>query len=240
MRLVIATPFYDMRGMSPYISSLVSSMVFLAKKGIDVDFWELSGDTLIDRARNVIANRFMKSDYTDLLFIDSDMKWDIPSLLNILKHDVDVVGAGYPCKNMWDYWGCVLNTEKGYENTYDESGVVTHVGPPVNGQDGLVSAQYVATGFMKIKREVFVKLAEKQPDNFYIDQKRDKYFGFFDRMVPLGEDYSFCQRWRDIGGELWVEPDCTISHYGVQEHTGNYKQFLLSMPEAKKVQNVAK
>lgn len=21
------------------------------------------------------------------------------------------------------------------------------------------------------------------------------------------EDYAFCQRWRDIGGQLWVDPD---------------------------------
>ncbi len=32
----------------------------------------------------------------------------------------------------------------------------------------------------------------------------------------LGEDYSFCQRYRDIGGkvQLWAGPDCELDHVG--------------------------
>jgi hypothetical protein len=237
MRLVIATPFYEMKGWSPYISSLVRSVIALKMANVDVDFWELSGDSYIDRARNVIANKFMGSEYTDLFFIDSDMGWDVESFVNIIRHAVGIVGAGYPCKNKWDFWGCILNTEDGYESTCGASGKVTHVGPP-KCKDGLISAKFAPTGFMKIKKEVFVKLSEEQPDNFYLDDKGEKVYNFFGRIPPLGEDSSFCKRWTDIGGELWVEPDCTISHYGTKEYKGNYADYLRSMPLARKAVNV--
>jgi hypothetical protein len=237
MRLLIATPFYEMKGFSPYISSIVKTIMILMKSGIDVDYWELSGDSYIDRARNKISNLFMRSEYTDLLFVDSDMGWDCKSLENIIRHEVDIVGAGYPCKNKWDFWGCVLNTEEGYENTYDAAGRITHVGPP-KCKDGLISARFVPTGFMKIRRQVFERLTKECPDNFYVDENGEKIYNFFGRIPPLGEDSSFCKRWTDIGGELWVEPDCTISHYGFKEYKGNYAQYLRSMPEAKRIENV--
>jgi hypothetical protein len=238
MKLVICTPFYETKGFSPYISSLVKSVVFLSRAGFLFDYWEAAGDSYIDRARNRITNIFMKSDYTHLLFVDSDHAWDLQSLINILEHDVDIVGAAYPAKNAWNIWTCCINTEKGYEKTFDDSGKLTHVGPPVNGPDGLISAQFVATGFMKIRREVFLKLADKQPDNFYIENG-EKIYNFFGRIPPLGEDTSFCQRWRDIGGELWVEPNCNISHYGTTNYSGNFAEYLKSMPLARRVANVA-
>ena len=29
-----------------------------------------------------------------------------------------------------------------------------------------------------------------------------------------GEDNSFCKRWRDIGGKIWVDPKMSIGHIG--------------------------
>jgi hypothetical protein len=223
MKLVIATPFYEMKGWSPYIKSIASTMWFLARHTkIEVTFWSLPEDSYVERARNTIANEFMKSEHTHLLFIDSDMEWDLPGLTRLLAADVDVVGAGYPCKNLWDFFGCILNVNE------DET-------PKVNAQ-GLISAWGVPTGFMKIRKEVFFKMAIAKPDNFYMvknpveGEDPIKVFNFFGRMPPLGEDISFCRRWVDAGGELWVEPRVTITHYGTKGWSGNYDSFLKACP----------
>lgn len=220
MKLLIATPFYNVSGFSPYISSLMKTVALLQKLGIEYDYWELSGDSYIDRARNTIANTFMRSEYTHLLFIDSDMSWDLAGFGNLLKADVDVVGAGYPCKNNWDHFSCILLSEPD--------------GKPIVNEEGLIAAWGVPTGFMKIRREAFEKLAAADPDNFYWEGQGEdavKIYNFFGRIPPMGEDISFCRRWVEkAGGELWVEPRITMGHYGVKKWEGNYHEFLKGCP----------
>lgn len=224
MKLLIATPFYEVKAFSPYVSSLMKTVAFLQKLGIEYDYWELSGDSYIDRARNTIANTFMRNEqYTHLLFIDSDMSWDLEGFGRLLMADEDVVGAGYPCKNNWDHFSCILNC--------NDDGT-----PKVNDK-GLISAWGVPTGFMKIRREVFVRLSEAMPDNYYLEGTEDptkepvKMYNFFGRIPPLGEDISFCRRWvENAGGELWVEPRITMGHHGVKAWVGNYDEFLRGCP----------
>lgn len=224
MKLVIATPFYEMKGWSPYIKSLAKSIAFLSKHTpIEVDFWSLNGDSYVERARNTIANTFMATDNTHLLFIDSDMEWNIDGLTKLLASDVDVVGAGYPCKNMWDFYGCIIDTNE------DET-------PKVDPETGLISAWGVPTGFMKIRRQVFERLAAAQPENFYLMRNPEeggepiKNYNFFGRRPPLGEDISFCRRWVEIGGTLWVQPEVRIVHYGTKGWEGHYGDFLRACP----------
>ena len=223
MKLLIATPFYETKGWSPYIRSLAASLMFINKHTpIDVSFWEWSGDSYVDRARNGIAHLFMESDCTHLLFIDSDMEWDIAGLSKLLAADVPIVGAGYPCKNLWDFFGCVIYTNP------DKT-------PMVDPKTGLIKAWGLPTGFMKISREAFTKLMEHDPDNWYHGEGPDdkeviKMYNFFGRIVPLGEDISFCRRWAAAGGELWVEPEISIVHYGVKGYMGKYGDFLRACP----------
>lgn len=218
MKLVIATPFYEMKGWSPYIYSLALTMWFLSKHTpVDVQFWPLDGDSYVERARNTLVYMFLDSDRTDLLFIDSDMQWNIDGITRLIGHDVDIVGAGYPCKNSWDFFGCVL---QGDDRT-----------KPIVQENGLIRAWGVPTGFMKIKRRVFEKLIEVQPDNFYMttypkDPIERKVYNFFGRRPPMGEDISFCRRWAEAGGDLWIEPNITLAHYGVQSWDGNFAKYL--------------
>jgi len=235
MKIVIATPFYEMKGWSPYIKSLVTTVWFLTKHTpIEVEFWPLSGDSYVERARNTIANLFMESEHTHLIFIDSDMEWDIEGFTKLLAADVDVVGAGYPCKNTWDFYG-VLPYGQRLEDGKDDGHVEVN-------EQGLIRAWGVPTGFMKIKKEVFKKLAEKEPENYYMIQNKDdkephKVFNFFGRIPPLGEDISFCRRWAGIGGDLWIEPRITLLHYGVKGWEGNYHEHLMKLPGGSKDPN---
>jgi hypothetical protein len=43
--------------------------------------------------------------------------------------------------------------------------------------------------------------------------------------VRLGEDRMFCRRWRDIGGEIHLLPNCTMTHTGPFTFTGNFARF---------------
>jgi len=66
------------------------------------------------------------------------------------------------------------------------------------------------------------------------------YCDFFSHIeVPGGdliesEDISFCKRWvEDCGGEIWVDVESRIMHYGMRGHSGRYgPKSRLDFPEA--------
>ena len=214
MKLAIATPFYNVQGYSPYVTSLAKSVLMLARyTEMEFDFWQISGDSYIDRARNSLCNGLLRSDFTHILFIDSDEGWDLPGFLNIVKSPHDIVGAGYPCKNIWDFYGVVLNND-------------AHGLPIIDKATGAISALCIPAGFMKISKKALLQLAPHVSTytNPYNGDEKD--YDFFSRIQPLGEDGSFNLRCETAGIPRWVEPRTIISHWGVSEHRGSYYEHL--------------
>jgi hypothetical protein len=37
----------------------------------------------------------------------------------------------------------------------------------------------------------------------------------------LSEDYSFCRRWTDMGGEIWADLESRLTHVGPMVFNGN-------------------
>ena len=217
MKLMIATPFYSNQGFSPYIRSLFQTVYTLARHtSMEFDFQEVSGGSYIDHNRNMMADAFLKSDSTHLMFIDSDHSWDIPGLLNVLRADVDVVGAAYPVKNNWQNFGVTIHTDEDFR--------------PIVNAAGLIKADKVPTGFMKIRRCVFERIAAANPNDWYWHGEHDKLQNYFGHLtldhVRYGEDISFGIRWQRVGGEIWVEPRVNMGHFGAQGWFGNYHEFL--------------
>ena len=222
-KIMFATPFYENKGYSPYIRSLFQSVYALARHTkLEFDFQEISGGSYIDHNRNLLAALFLDSDCTHLLFIDSDHSWDLKGLLRVIAADKDIVGAAYPVKNNWAQYGVTIHT--------DDNGI-----PKVNAQ-GLIHADKVPTGFMKIRRSVFEKLAEAYPDDWYWhgDVRLYNFFGHLTvDHVRYGEDISFGIRWQRIGGEIWLEPRVSMGHYGSHGWYGNYHEFLMKQSGGK-------
>ncbi len=224
VKFMLATPFYDVKGFSPYIMSLVQTITTLTTAKIPFEYIELSGDSYVWRARNLLAERFLNSDCTHLIFLDSDQGWDVNSFLRLLRADADVVGGAYPTKNNWEHYSVTIHT--------DENGI-----PDVN-EAGLIRGQKVPTGFMKIKREVFERLRSAYKEDWYWEtngggmiRKMWNYFGhkIIDH-VAYGEDISFCKRCEFLGIELYVEPRCTISHIGTKTWVGCFHDYLCRQP----------
>ena len=224
-KYIFATPFYDVKGFSPYISSMFQTVYALARHTKqEFDFLELSGDSYVWRARNLLAERFLLGNGTDLIFIDSDHAWSLESVMRLIKADADVVGGAYPTKNNWEHYSVVVYT--------DAKGI------PETRADGLIRAQKVPCGFMKINRRVFERMKKACPENWYWEggnsgnvRKMYDYFGHLTvDHVKLGEDISFCKRCELIGVELYVEPRCQIDHIGTKTWRGNYHEFLTRQP----------
>lgn len=202
----------------------MDSVRVLSLAGVDFDYYTHNGDSYVDRARNTICAKFLENDYTDLFFIDSDMQWDMQSIVRMLKAPYEVVGGTYPMKNCWDVYPCSIDT--------DENGA-----PIVDPETGLIKAEWVMAGFLRIKRSCLEKMSEAYKDLEYQDPSADptnqtrKYIPFFENKLGIGgEDMTFCRRWKAIGGEIWLEPRITFGHYGVTGYFGNFHEFMMRQP----------
>lgn len=239
-KLIIATPFYEMRGFSPYIVSLVQTSQLLASMGVQFEFWELSGDSYVDRAKNTLYNKFLEDpDATDLLIIDSDMQWNPQAVFNLLQFPEQIVQGSYPQKNAWSTW-----TAKPLMHDPGD-GIARPFGRNLPDGSALIKAEYLAGGFLRVKRQCLELYREKYTDYWYYDAGADpsypdrKYTEFFTceraRMDPAnaelpqlrwGEDRVFGRRMQAIGVDSWIYPNIDFGHYGVNGWMGNYDKFL--------------
>ena len=98
----------------------------------------------------------------------------------------------------------------------------------------------IASGMMLIKREVFETMIEKLGDEINVisggsetmDPKtmtritdpHRKAYAFFDVSIDpntrayTSEDFTFCKRWRQVGGQVFLAPWTRTVHVGTYEY----------------------
>jgi hypothetical protein len=222
-KLLIATPFYNSAGFAPYIASLVETTKLLTVAGVEWEYWQLTGDAYVDRARNTLCARFLKTGATDLLFIDSDMSWNLEGFNYLLKSPHEITGGAYPAKNSWEEW-----TANAIITLPDRK--------PLTDNEGRIRAVSLPMGFTRIKRSAFEKMEAAYPNNWYWSDisktmpEREKTHNFFECPVidnrRHGEDIGFCRKWIAMGEYLWIEPRIKFGHFGGQEWKGCYNDAV--------------
>ena len=174
--------------------------------GIDWTMETMTNESLITRARNTLTAKFLNNtDSTHLMFIDADIGWEPWHLLVMLNADKDVIGGLYPMKSIPIKW-CV----NGFEGAKED-------GP-------LQEVSKTGTGFLLIKRHVFEKLKSHPHvipfnNDIGLDPALDVNMKtYFDTGVRenryYSEDWAFCENWRDLGGEVWVDKRVLLRHSG--------------------------
>ena len=190
--------------------------------GVDIQIGSICGCSVVSRARNLLVKDMIDSECTDLLFIDSDINFEPNAVFRLL------VWASDPKKGIVAGVPRVRDVNKTYiaDLNYDENMQLTMDGM------GLVRAQRVATAFMMIRRNVFTDMMAAHPEWEYLDKRCDKVVpALFDFMLTdegyIGEDFLFCDRAREIGHEVWIDPTISLGHMGVQEYEGNFGEDIL-------------
>lgn len=237
-RLYIAYPAYDGRMMA---STFISAMNFLMQGSpiieavpfVDI----LYGESHVNRVRNTLAKRFLDTDCTHLLFIDSDIGNNPEQIRALLDRDLPVVCGLYAKKEVGPaQW--VINAIEGKEKP-DET--------------GLIEIKKAGTGFVLIAREVFQKMIDRNKarqkrnktmlvklkwkitgkdlayitklcmhDNLeYTDDSAKKLgtcWNFFHSGVWdstwLSEDWWFSEVWREMGGKIFADTNVQLVHVG--------------------------
>ncbi len=152
------------------------------------------------------------------MFVDADIGFEPESIFRLILADKDIVGGLYPKKALPIQY------------------VVNKI-PGAKQQGDLVQVNNLGTGFMMINRNVIETLIAKNPQLHYVDAigldiKYDPYkYALFNSEIDpatlefMSEDYLFCKRWRDNGGEIWADLGIVLNHIGYYVFKGDATQL---------------
>lgn len=212
----IAMPMGDGKAFHTTVSSLVNLSAELTGQGWDFSFAVLPGSSLIDQARNILLDSFMKSRAENLLWIDSDVGFNEKDAIKLLECSEKVVGGAYPKKKF----------PEGYPIRPVE---------PRNRKNHLVEVMYLPGGFVRFKRSVLEDIIERYGDSVrceydFGDKKMDVHHlyqcGIGESGGYCGEDVSIMNAIRSAGYKVWVDPSIKLTHTGFHTWHGDYAQYL--------------
>lgn len=226
----VALPMYGGMCFESVMVGMVKFALYCSKIGMHFSMDTMVNESLITRGRNNLVAKFMENQTaTHLLWIDSDIGFEPEQIFQLLMHDKDVVGGLYPKKTLpIDF---VVNVEK--ESVGEDGRIAT--------QGALIPVSRTGTGFMLIKRHVFDKMFAAYPQlkftgNIGLDIKYDPFmYALFDTAIDpetleyLSEDYVFCKRWKELGGEIWADSSIRLAHSGFFKFPGNPKELMTSL-----------
>jgi hypothetical protein len=108
---------------------------------------------------------------------------------------------------------------------------INHESNVLNVERNLTKVRHLATGFMMIKRETFKMMFQAFSYTKYTDdvsflqgEENLNAYALFDCGVEndhyFSEDWMFCDRWRKMGGEIYVDVTISLDHTGIETFNG--------------------
>jgi hypothetical protein len=239
-QLFVATPMYGGLCNGQYTVGMINMVSVFTMAKVPFEYSYMMNESLITRGRNSLADTFLHTNCTHLMFIDADIGFDPVDILKMIDADKDIICGLYPRKEIdWmQVRNAVLNNVPPQElHKYTGSFVVNAVGDAdtVRGTlDTPVEISNGGTGFMLIKREVFEKLASVVPEyanDMYAVIEENKtprtIKEFFATSIDaesgnrlLSEDYHFCKIARKAGFKVWGAPWAKLTHCGSYNFSG--------------------
>jgi hypothetical protein len=243
--IVVATPCYGGQSTVAYVNSVLALQRSCLERGVKINFNFRTGEALITRARADMVGEFLATEATHLLFIDSDIGFAPEQVFRLLTFDADVTAAAYPFKRI--VWDKVRKGAQDGRTDLEAVGLDYVFYPeskgPMTARNDFVRVRHTGTGFLMIRRPALIRMCEAYPELRYkmaqrtADLLKDGPYSFalFECMIEadtglyLSEDYAFCRRWRDLGGEIWLDIRSALTHHGSYAFKGDFaKQFSLA------------
>lgn len=224
MKILIGTPTYNGQVTGQYTRSLLQ---LFQEFGPSLT-WETTKAVMITWARNYLASVMLAGDYTHLLFIDADVDFEPGLVRRMIEFDRPIVAAAYPMRslNIAAFHAAAQRYAKPAVAFAAALDFPIELEEPRVAQGDFFRALFAPTGLMLIKREVLETLKSAHPEllcnaagSYYESQGLAQVFQIFEALpnpngVMMGEDVSFCHRWRNLGGEVWVTFDESLGHTG--------------------------
>jgi hypothetical protein len=246
VNLVVATPCFGGQISVTYAASLFKLQKAVhAYRDFNLKVLFKDGDALITRARASLISQFLDDpDATHLLFIDADIGFEPDQVFRLIECGAEMCAAVYPIKRI--DWSKVRSAfEAGRANPAAAAlQYVFEVADPdaVAEQRGFVKVRYAGTGFLMIRRQALERMCAGYPELRYkrdhsVDAATasDNRFALFECMIAedgtyLSEDFAFCRRWTEMGGEIWADLGSKLRHVGPMVFCGDLSTQFAGAP----------
>ena len=209
--VMLASPSHDGKVDVWHASALSETCKIGLVNNINVVAVYMSYDALVQRARNDIIKMAFDSKVDDLVFIDCDQDWNPADFFKLLSHNVAVVGAPVPKKSDMESYNVKLLGEWKIED------------------NGLAEIDGIGTGFMRIRKDAIAKVVENS-DVYQESHKSEPTPNVFEVVVKDGqlisEDITFCNKWKTLGGKIYLDPTINVAHTGVKRWIGNFYDWI--------------
>ena len=215
--VMIAMPCYSAKVHFPTMRAILLDAINIIGRGDKFCIAEDIGNSDIAGSRGALFAAFVRSDCDTLVFIDDDVFWQPGALIQLIDYPVDVVGGVYPKKSDPLEWPFKIAVKEEY---------------PVDPKTGLLEVVGLPGGFMKISRNCAERMIDAYPrQTLRSTSEHTQFWPLFDpyEMVDgnrLSEDFSFCQRWIDIGGTVWANLEFELGHIGYKTYKGTCGKSL--------------
>ena len=216
--VMLATPTGDGRYDRHYIKAWHGTIKLLQDFGVAVEWVEIPYCADLAMARAKLLSTFQCSRFTHLLMIDADMGWEPIDVIRLLRCNKDFVAAAGPMRK-YPLQFCVNFPSRG---------------TLVEDMTGAMEVEKVGGAFVMISRACAERMAAAHPELAFTPEKGKIEYALFDPMIVevagerlrLSEDYSFCWRWKALGGKIFVLPDIELRHIGPHCFEGALSSIL--------------
>jgi hypothetical protein len=217
-KLFIGIPAYDGKLNIKTAFALAQLMPKAMSLGVSVTLSDLSNCSIITMARNALVHEFLKTDCTELLFIDADVVVTPDDIMRLMAQsgDKDITAGAYPRR---------AKDAKFFADVYfDNNGDLEFEG-------SLMRLKRAPTGFMLIQRHVIEQMVAAHPEWMYEKQPGEQMSAVFDFAIRdgkyVGEDYLFCDRATEMGFTVYIDVDISLPHVGQETFERNFREEVV-------------
>lgn len=242
VELYVATPCYGCKLNAAFAACLLQLQGECMRRGIGLSCQLLGNESLVQRARNILIEQFYQSGAKYLLFLDADLAFSPAAIIDRLlpfarEHPDAVVTGVYPKKSYdWSRLNPDNVNEPMHAQAVDYNINIVDTSAKID--NGFVRVLDSATGCMLIPRGVVAKMkaaySELQCVNDISPGKHpvSEYVAIMDVMIDaesrryLSEDYAFCRRFQQVGGEIYADLASGMCHIGNYTYEGDIRDRL--------------
>jgi hypothetical protein len=231
-KLAVWTPSISSMFASDYVRTVIGVQSECISIGFGFEWGTIPGVSILPIARNRAVNEFLKGDATHFMFLDSDVGAEAADIIACVESGVEFSALPYSRKNLDSELIVSIIRNNPAVGPEAISSVLSGPALQFNGSEnnpieksladiGFIECDRVGTGAMILKRSVFEKMSHIVDE--YIDRSSDpnsndlvkNYFGYSKKDgVFVGEDWTFCDNWKSIGGAIYLKLNAKTTHEG--------------------------
>ena len=193
--VMIAVPAMEMVN-AEFAQHLAMAAANMVANGIRINCAFNIGSVITIARRNLV-DIFMKSDFSHIFWVDSDMKFPIDAPMRLLARNKDIVGANYRRRRFPNPNFTGMNGKNGQYTEFQTT----------DNSPAMEMCDVLPHGLVMVKRQVY----EKIPQPHYLQEFIQEY------NLEIGEDIFFCQKAKESGFEVWCDQELSreTAHIGI-------------------------